>query len=167
MNRITEFAFGLVENLLSLFFIIFSINTTSEKPTHTEKEIVGHSPVKQKTFSEEYQLTELATGLVGSILGILTIMLAVASGATGFTFNLHATFFGSVLNFVSPVFAVLAIVGVVLARHKPKLGGWLIIISAVVGFMAIPFLYLPSGIPLLTSGFMGLQRGDQNRAIME
>lgn len=140
--------------------------TESQAITNPEKRTASRSMVEQNMFSsEEYRATEFVTGLVGSILGVLTIVFALVLGAIGVTFKFDGTGVGNVLNIASPVFAVLAIIGVIVQRRYPKIGGWLIIVAAVEGFLAIPFLFLPSGISLLIAGYMGIQRGNHQGGV--
>lgn len=137
--------------------------SVSEETTYVKKEAADSSLVKQNMFSEEYRTTELATGLIGSVLGVLTLLLARVIEAIGVTFKFNETVFGDVMNVATPIFALLAITGVMLQGRHPKLGGGLIIIAAIEGFVAMSFLYLPAGVLLFVSGYMGLQRSNQIR----
>lgn len=136
----------------------------SEEATHVQRETAKRSEVKQNRLSEEYRTTEIATGLVGCMFGVLTILLALVIGAIGVTFQFNETDFGQMMNIATPIFVGLAIIGVILQIKYPKRGSWLIIIAAVEGLVAMPFLYLLPGALLLISGYMGLRRGKQINA---
>lgn len=134
--------------------------------SETEQKTVSRSLVKQQNvFTEEYRTTELATGLIGSILGALSILLAFVIGVVGVTFKFDGTTFGEVMRVVTPIFAIVAMIGVILQGKYPKLGGCLVIVAVVQGFVAVSFLYVPSGILLLISSYLGLQRSHQIQRI--
>lgn len=160
MNRMTEFALSLANSILRTLYIIFPLSSELEENTRAKKEPDNRSSVRSWTFLKVDRTTELATGLAGCVLGLLSIVLVILIGGIGVTFKFDGTAFGSAMEFISPLFAMLAIVGVIFGRYYPKPGGWLIIIAAVAGFAVMPYLYLPSGILLLISGFMGIQRGN-------
>src|SRR5699024_6008208 len=54
--------------------------SSSKEADNDEKATAKRSSLKQKSFPKEYRTTEIVTGLIGSMLGMLMIWLAVVIG---------------------------------------------------------------------------------------
>ncbi len=98
--------------------------------------------------------TEFVLGLIGGIFGIFASIIAIFIGAFGEAFFNDS----SVTNagWFAILVSIAAIVGSVLVKSKAKVGGWIMVISGVVGFFTIGILYILSAILLLIGGLMGV-----------
>lgn len=93
--------------------------------------------------------TSFYLGIIGGSLGFIYISYALFSGISD-----EATFgepFATGMAMVAMSFSTIAIVAAVLAKQKPKLGGWIMIISGIAipvfigSFGLIPFLFISIG----------------------
>jgi len=99
---------------------------------------------------------EFVLGFIGGLCGFFGAVIAlVIGGIAGLLGSAGASLISN-LAYIAMVFSGLGIVGSALVRDKPKLGGILMIISAIGGVVSISFYYSLSSILLLTAGLMGL-----------
>jgi len=104
--------------------------------------------------------TEFVLGLIGGIFGFFGSFIAFAVGSLGKAFYVSNASTISTLGWFALLFSILGIVGSVVVKHKPKLGGILMLISAVGGLISISFFFIPAFVLLLIAGLMGLLRKD-------
>ena len=88
--------------------------------------------------------TEFVLGLLGGILGFFASVFALAVGGISGAFGASGASTISFLGWFALLFSILAIVGSVVVRHKPKLGGAFLLVSAIGGLISISFFYLLS-----------------------
>ena len=88
--------------------------------------------------------TEFVLGLLGGIFGFGGSFIALAVGGVGKFFGASGASTISSLGWLALLFSILAIVGSVVVRHKPKLGGVFMLISAIGGLISISFFFILS-----------------------
>jgi hypothetical protein len=109
---------------------------------------------------EVKRTTEFVLGLLGGIFGF---------GAAFF-----ALFFGVVdeavsgsssevigLGWAALLFSILAIVGSIVVKFKAKVGGILMLLAAIGGFISVSLFYVLPGLLLLIAGLMGIFRKEK------
>ena len=104
--------------------------------------------------------TEFILGLIGGIFGILSgITALLVGGAFG---ALGASDSGTIVGggVAAIIVSIMGIVGGIIAKNKAKLGGILMIIASVIGFISIFVFYILPGVLLLIGGIMCLARKD-------
>lgn len=97
-----------------------------------------------------------AMGLVGGIFGIIAAIVAMMIGGLDAAFSETGTSDISTFAIVALLVSIVGIVGSAFSKSKPKLAGWLMLISAFVGFMSISMAYVLPGVLLAVAGFMGI-----------
>jgi hypothetical protein len=100
--------------------------------------------------------TEFVLGLLGGIFGFFGSLIAFMVGGLGNAFGAEGASTISTLGWFALLFSVLAIVGSVVVKHKPRLGGIFMLISAIGGLISISFFYVLSFVLLLIAGLMGI-----------
>ena len=108
------------------------------------------------------RIIEFVLGLIGGIFGIIGPLIALAIGSFG-TQVMHDASSATIsyLGWLAIVFSILGIVGSVVVRHKPRLGGVFMLVSAIGGVISISFFYALSFVLLLIAGLMGLLMKDK------
>ncbi|WP_102027124.1 DUF4064 domain-containing protein [Salirhabdus sp. Marseille-P4669] len=102
------------------------------------------------------RITEFILGLIGGIFGVLSSILAMFVGSIDAVFTGSTTV--SSLG-VSALFAsIVGIIGSVVVKKRDKLGGILMIVSAIWGIISISLFYILSFVLLLMAGLMGVFR---------
>lgn len=109
--------------------------------------------------------TEFVLGLIGGIFGLFGSTTALFIGGLDATFNSTGESDIIGLGWLAILFSIVAIVGSVLVKSKVKLGGWLMIASAVGGVISVSFAYMIPAILLLIGGIMGVARKDKSKVI--
>lgn len=105
---------------------------------------------------------EFVLGLIGGIFGFIAAILALMVGGIDAAFSDSGTSEVTGLGWAAFLFSALAIVGSVVVRSKPKVGGILLIISAIGGFISIFMFYLISAVLIIIAGIMGVVRKDKD-----
>ena len=108
---------------------------------------------------------EFTLGLIGGIIGLIASVLAMMVGGVDAAFSSSGTSVITGLAWAAFFFSILAIIGAIVVRTKDKLGGILLLVSAVGGFVCISMFYLISAILIGIAGIMGLiakKEGNQN-----
>jgi hypothetical protein len=100
--------------------------------------------------------TEFVLGLLGGIFGFIGAFFAMAVAGIGGAFGAEGASTISSLGWLALLFSVLAIVGSVVVKHKPRLGGVLMLVSAIGGLISISFGFFLSFVLLLIAGLMGI-----------
>ena len=114
---------------------------------------------------------EFILGLIGGIFGFLGAILTILLGGLGAAIgeaaeNQEVAQQGSgiiALGFIAIIFAVIGIVGAALVKSKPKLGGGLMVVSAIGGLISISLAYSLSFILLIIGGLMGILKKDETK----
>ncbi|WP_346817212.1 DUF4064 domain-containing protein [Bacillus paramobilis] len=104
---------------------------------------------------------EFVLGLIGGIFGIICAFIALLIGGMGAAFEAEGanTIIG--LGWGAVGLSILGIVGSVMVRNKAKVGGIMMTIAAIGGFICISIVYLLPGVLLLIGGLMGIFRKDK------
>lgn len=121
--------------------------------TSKKKEV---EPVKAK------RTTEFVLGLLGGLIGFVGSVIVLGLGKlvdaiSTFTGEASTSILSS-LGLLALVCSVIGILGSALVGSKPKLGGALMIVSAIGGVIAVSYYYALAFILLLIAGLMGLFR---------
>lgn len=111
---------------------------------------------------------EFVLGLIGGILGFFGGLFILVLGGLGKMLNASGASTISSFGWFGLLFAVLGIVGSVIVGSKYKLGGWLMLISAVGGVISLRWAYSLSFILLTISGLTALiRKSDDNEVKIE
>lgn len=104
---------------------------------------------------------EFVLGLIGGILGILCAFIALFIGGLGSALEADGANTVIGLGWGAVGLSVLGIVGSVMVRSKAKVGGIMMTVAAIGGFICISLIYLLPGVLLLIGGLMGIFRKDK------
>lgn len=98
----------------------------------------------------------LILGILGGVFGLFGAGAALTIGGVGGAVGAENA--GTVIGggTAALILSVLGIIGGALALAKPKLAGWLMLISGIGGIIAIFVLYLVPGALLLVGGILAL-----------
>ena len=105
--------------------------------------------------------TEFVLGLLGGIFGFIGSFIALAVGGIGGAFGASGASTISGLGWLALLFSILAIVGSVVVKHRPKLGGTFMLIAGIGGLISISMFFILPFVLLLIAGLMGLIRKDR------
>jgi Protein of unknown function (DUF4064) len=108
--------------------------------------------------------TEFVLGLIGGIFGFGSALFAIFFGAVDEAVSGSSQVSG--LGWAALLFSVLAIVGSVVVKFKPKAGGWMMLISAIGGIISVSLFYALPGALLLIAGLMGVIRKDKKDTVI-
>lgn len=106
--------------------------------------------------------TEFVLGLIGGIFGFIGAFMALMIGGIDASFSSSGTSEIIGLGWGAVFLSILAIIGSVLVKSKPKLGGILLIISAVGGFICIFMFYILLYCPYYDRRYYGIGEKRQN-----
>lgn len=104
---------------------------------------------------------ELVLGIIGGIFGIFGAIFAIIFGGIGAAFGAGNMILW--LGFSAMIFSIIGLVGSTITKGKKKLGGWLMIGSAVGGTISISAFYILPGLLLLIGGIMALARKEDKK----
>ncbi|KMP25967.1 DUF4064 domain-containing protein (plasmid) [Bacillus sp. RA(2023)] len=104
---------------------------------------------------------EFVLGLIGGIFGILCAFIALFIGGLGSALEADGANTVIGLGWGAVALSVLGIVGSVMVRSKAKVGGIMMTVAAIGGFICISLIYLLPGVLLLIGGLMGIFRKDK------
>lgn len=108
------------------------------------------------------RVTEMILGLIGAVFGFSGAFFALFVGSIDQSINGSGEL--SALGTTSFIFSVIAFAGAILVKFKPKLGGWLMLVSAVGLVVAISLFGVIPALFLLAAGLMGIVR-KESRAV--
>ena len=97
------------------------------------------------------KIAGLILGILGGLGGLLGSLFAVSIGGLGAAFQAEGAQEVVGLGGAAFVFAIIGIVGGALAMAKPKIAGWLLIIAAIGGLIAVSMAWIMA-FPLLLIG---------------
>lgn len=106
---------------------------------------------------------EFVLGLIGGIFGFLAAILALFIGGVDAAFSNSGSSEITGLGWAAFLFSALAIVGSVVVKSKAKVGGILLLISAVGGLISISMFYLISTVLIGIAGLMGVLKKDTEK----
>lgn len=98
----------------------------------------------------------LALGILGGVFGLIGAILAIGLGGVGHALGSQDVASVSKNGIVALFAAIAGLVGAILIFKNTKLAGWLMIGSAVIGFIAAFLAYIISAIFFLIAGIMAL-----------
>ncbi|HFR4156240.1 DUF4064 domain-containing protein [Bacillus cereus] len=104
---------------------------------------------------------EFVLGLIGGIVGIICAFVALLIGGMGAAFEADGANTVIGLGWGAVALSILGIVGSVMVRSKAKVGGIMMTVAAIGGFICISIIYLLPGVLLLIGGLMGIFRKDK------
>ncbi|MDQ7236418.1 DUF4064 domain-containing protein [Bacillus pacificus] len=104
---------------------------------------------------------EFVLGLIGGIFGILCAFIALFIGGLGSALEADGANTVIGLGWGAVGLSILGIVGSVMVRSKAKVGGIMMTVAAIGGFICISVIYLLPGVLLLIGGLMGIFRKDK------
>ncbi|MDA1761831.1 DUF4064 domain-containing protein [Bacillus cereus] len=104
---------------------------------------------------------EFVLGLIGGIFGIICAFVALLIGGMGAAFEADGANTVIGLGWGAVALSILGIVGTVMVRSKAKVGGIMMTVAAIGGFICISIIYLLPGVLLLIGGLMGIFRKDK------
>ncbi|MDP4155296.1 MAG: DUF4064 domain-containing protein [Bacillota bacterium] len=104
--------------------------------------------------------TEFVLGLIGGIFGIFGGFIGMFVGGVDAAVNGHSDIIG--LGVGAIVLSILGIIGSVVVKFKPKLGGAFMAIAAIGGTICISMFYILPGVLLIIAGLMGLFRKNKS-----
>ncbi|MDA1972805.1 DUF4064 domain-containing protein [Bacillus cereus] len=104
---------------------------------------------------------EFVLGLIGGIFGIICAFVALLIGGMGAAFEADGANTVIGLGWGAVALSILGIVGSVMVRSKAKVGGIMMTVAAIGGFICISIIYLLPGVLLLIGGLMGIFRKDK------
>jgi len=105
---------------------------------------------------------EFVLGLIGGIFGFFGALIALMFGGIGSALGGEgaSTIIG--LGWLAILFSIIGIIGAALVKSKTKVGGWMMIISAVGGVISVSFAYALSFVLLIIAGLMAvIKKGDK------
>ena len=109
--------------------------------------------------------TEFVLGLIGGILGFFGAMFALAFGGLDAAFNESGTSQFTGLGWSAMLFSILAIVASVIVKKKAKLGGILLLVSAVGGIISIFVFFILPAVLIIIAGCMGVFRKETVKTV--
>ncbi|MBJ8078738.1 DUF4064 domain-containing protein [Bacillus toyonensis] len=98
---------------------------------------------------------------MGGIFGILCAFIALFISGLGSALEADGANTVIALGLGAVALSVLGIVGSVMVRSKAKVGGIMMTVAAIGGFICISLIYLLPGVLLLIGGLMGIFRKDK------
>lgn len=105
--------------------------------------------------------SEFVLGLIGGIFGFVGSFTALLIGSVDAAFSATETSSITGLGWLAMLFSTIAIVGCVMVKSKPKLGGAFMLVAAVGGTISISMFYVIPAILLVVAGLMGLIRKEK------
>ncbi|MGD7063195.1 DUF4064 domain-containing protein [Bacillus altitudinis] len=109
--------------------------------------------------------TEFVLGLIGGIFGFFGAMSAIAFGGLDAAFSESGTSQITGLGWAAMLFSILAIVASVIVKKKAKLGGILLLVSAVGGIISISMFFILPAVLIIIAGCMGVFRKEPVKTV--
>ncbi len=107
--------------------------------------------------------TSFTLGLIGGIIGFFAAITALAVGGIGTAFNASGAETITILGAFAIIFSIIGIVFSVVSNKKPKIGGWLMIISGIAILICISLFGLLPAILLILGGIVALTKEKDNK----
>jgi RNA polymerase subunit RPABC4/transcription elongation factor Spt4 len=128
-----------------------------------EAEICPHCGVRQKQKIPETSETsksrtgEMVLGIIGGLIGIIVGVFAISVGGLAGAFGNPDASLVVGGGFGALLLGVIGIVGGAIANKNNKYGGYLMLISGLLGFIAVSAFWLISGLMLILGGILSLR----------
>jgi len=97
--------------------------------------------------------TSFVLGLIGGIFGFISAILVLFIGGIATVLGDSSTIG---LGISAMLASIVGIIGASIVKHKNKISGWVMIISAVWGIVSISAFYILPGLLLLLGGILAL-----------
>lgn len=104
---------------------------------------------------------EMILGIIGGVLGLLGAIFAIFLGGIGGAFGAQGAETITGLGFLAVIASIIGIVGTALVNSRTKLAGALMLVSAVLGLIAIYLFYALGTVLLGIAGILALVRKDE------
>jgi len=105
--------------------------------------------------------TEFVLGLIGGIFGIIFAFIALFIGGVGSALEAEGANSIIGLGWGAIGLSIIGIIGCVLVKSKATVGGILMTIAAIGGFICVAVFYILPGVLLLIGGLMGIFRKEK------
>lgn len=109
------------------------------------------------------RIAALILGILGGLFGLGGAIMVLFVGGAASAFNAEGAETVASLGLAAIPFSILGIVGGSLALSKPKVAGWLMLISAIGGTIAISAGYALGGIMLFIAAIFALIEGRKSK----
>lgn len=106
--------------------------------------------------------TEMILGIIGALIGFGGAFFALFMGSVDESLN-GTTTLGS-LGTSAFLFSATGLIGAIIVKFKPKLGGWIMLISGIAILISISLFGIVPMLFLVLAGLMGIIR--KNKAAM-
>lgn len=100
--------------------------------------------------------TSFILGLIGGILGFFSGIFTISFGSLGEVFSLGGAGELTGLGIAAIIFSIIAIIFSTISIHKPKLSGWVMIISGIAILICISLFGLLPALLVILGGIMAL-----------
>ncbi|MBD1379149.1 DUF4064 domain-containing protein [Metabacillus arenae] len=107
--------------------------------------------------------TEFVLGLIGGIFGLIGAVMAILIGAVDEAFTGSMEISG--LGWSAVLFSIVGIIGSIVVKRKPKLGGTFMTVAGLGGTISIFIFYILPGVLLIIGGLMGLIKKEKIKSI--
>lgn len=108
--------------------------------------------------------TEFVLGLIGGIIGFGGAFFAIFFGAVDEAVSGGSSEVSG-LGWAAFLFSILALIGAVVVKFKAKVGGTLMLVSAIGGLISISLFYALPALMLIMAGLMGVLRSDKRISV--
>lgn len=115
------------------------------------------------------RIAALILGILGGLFGLGGALFALFAGGVGSAFNAEGASTVVGLGLAAIPLAILGIIGGSLSLVKPKVAGWLMLISAIGGTIAISAGYIIGGVMLLIGAifaFLGSRKNNKDATLI-
>lgn len=111
-----------------------------------------------KTSVKVSRVGEMVLAIIGGIFGLISGIMGLAVGGAQKALGAGGTNV-AVNGTVAILFSILALVAAFYVSSKSRMAGWMLVVSAIGGIVAVSAFYILPGILLMIAGLMCLFRG--------
>ncbi len=105
---------------------------------------------------------EIVLGIIGGLIGFIGAFMALFIGSVDEALSGNTQISG--LGASAFLFSITAIIGAILVKFKPKIGGWLMLISGIAILISISLFGVVPFLFLVSAGLMGIIRKEKQKA---
>ncbi len=102
------------------------------------------------------RIAALSLGILGGLFALVGTVLTLTSAGVGGVFGTTGSGQALVLGIIGLIFALLGLTGAVLSLARPTTAGFLMLVAAIGGTIAITGAFLFGGLLLLVGGVLAL-----------